>query len=903
METSEFNLHDAAPRAGRLTLFFLSILCLAVFSGCGSGAGGVVPPPPSPTLQSIAVSPQTMTLTAGLTQQYTATGTFSDGSSAQLGAASWATSNTALATASQSGLVTALKQGMVTVTATMGTVSGSAQLTVAPPIPKSFAISPATAKILIGSAPTKLSAILTFTDGSTTDVSSSATWTNANSFTATVDGTGNVTPVRLGATQVTAKDGTFSATAGVIVVAAPRYLYFTGEAASLASKAIIDSSSGVPHMAGFIPTGVVNGNFPCPTTDPLNQFLYVGSSDTANQLPAGTVQIYSIDPASGNLSALAGSPFAFDPGGGCIDFEPTGKFGYATVGVNSTTLLLTYTRDSITGGLTLTNSMNLGGVPFREAIDPLGQYLYVDIFTNNFGSAAALGFSIDATAGALTAIPGASFALSNVSGTFTFHPSGNFVFMANTNGASIDTYSVSRATGALSPASTIATCINPTPLRFSPDGSFAYSTCSENSSHVFAPSVESFSVGANGVLTHLSSQPVPKLASDLTVDPSGAFLYISTLTPSIFESAVGANGQAGPVVTIGAQSNPSQNTVVIGGSAPVKYTPLTAYITSSGDNTLSTYSLNSDGTLTLLQAPPMSTPASPFSLSLSPSGTNLVYASGVSSANISIVPLSSAGLTSSTQTLTTFGTPGGAVIDPAGQFAFEINSTDHTIHAYAPGTGNVWFSTGQDTPTSIGTGPIAMDPTGLLVFVANAGSGSVSVYQNFGLSSELLATAGSPFSVCTQPLFMAADPFKPFLYVACSDQTLRVMSVNYQNGGALTQAASVQLGALPTGLTVTANGNFVYASEGAGVSAFSVNATSGALTSVPQNPTISLANITGVYAEPSGRFLYVTTGSPSVPGAVFGFSVNADGTLTSISAQPLATPKLPTSMVFLDSIH
>jgi 6-phosphogluconolactonase (cycloisomerase 2 family) len=656
-------------------------------------------------------------------------------------------------------------------------------------------------------------------------------------------------------------------------------------------------------MAGFIPTGVIAGNFPCLTTDPLNQFLYVGSWDSANELPAGEVQIYSIDPASGNLSALAGSPFAFNPGGGCIDFEPTGKFGYATVGVNSTTLLLTYLRNSITGGLTLLDSENLGGVPFREAIDPLGQYLYVDIFTNNFGSAAALGFSIDATSGALTPVPGASFALSNASGTFTFYPSGNFLFMANTNGASIDTYSVSRATGALTPTSTIATCINPTPLRFSPDGTFAYSTCSENSAHAVAPTVESFSVGATGVLTHLSSQPVPQLASDITVHPSGAFLYISTTTAFVFESALGANGQAGPIVTIGAQANPSQNTVVIGGATPVRYTPLTAYITSSGDNTLSTYSVNSDGTLTALQtSPPMPTAASPFSLSLWPWGTDLVFASGASSANNSVVPLSSAGVASPTQTLTTFGRPGGAVMDPAGQFAFEINSTDHTIHAYASGGGN-WLATGQDTPTSIGTGPVVMDPAGFLVFVANAGSGSVSVYENFGLSTELQVTSGSPFSVCTQPLFMAVDPFKPLLYVACSDQTLRVMKVDYFNFGALTQAASVQLGGPPTGLTTAPNGNFVYASESSGVNAFSVNATTGTLTSVPVNPAISLANINGVYAEPSGKFLYVTTGSQTIPGAVFGFTVNSDGTLVSISAQPLATPKLPTSMTFLNSIH
>jgi hypothetical protein len=142
-----------------------------------------------------------MTVVAGLTQQYTATGTFSDGSSAQLSGVTWTTSNTAFATASPSGLVTTLLQGTVTVTAAIGAVSGTAQLAVGPPNPTSLAITPTSAKVVIGNAPKKLSAILTFSNGSTSDVSSSATWAVANSFTASVDASGNVAPLRIGSTQ------------------------------------------------------------------------------------------------------------------------------------------------------------------------------------------------------------------------------------------------------------------------------------------------------------------------------------------------------------------------------------------------------------------------------------------------------------------------------------------------------------------------------------------------------------------------------------------------------------------------------------------------------------------------------------------------------------------------------
>jgi hypothetical protein len=87
------------------------------------------------------------------------------------------------------------------------------------------------------------------------------------------------------------------------------------------------------------------------------------------------------------------------------------------------------------------------------------------------------------------------------------------------------------------------------------------------------------------------------------------------------------------------------------------------------------------------------------------------------------------------------------------------------------------------------------------------------------------------------------------------------------------------------------------------VKAFSVNAQTGAPTAVTSNPAITLANITGLYAEPAGQFLYITTGAQNVPGAVFAYSINADGTLTAVSALPVATPKLPSSMVFLDDIR
>lgn len=915
--TSDVTLATIGPTGLLTALKQGAVTVSASFSAMTGGAPLTVGPP---NLMSLSVSPQNTTVAAGLTQQFTATGSFSDGSSQALSTVTWLTSDETVATADAAGLVTTLKQGTVTITAASGSITNTAALNVGPAIPMALNIVPANSKVVIGaSTSTKLSAILTYSDSSTTDVSNVATWSNTNSFTASIDSSGNVTPLHTGYTGISATNGTFTANTGFTVIAEPRYLYFTNGAGRLASKAIIDSNSGQPRMAGYIPTGANNdATFPCPTTDPSNKFLYVGSAVSNGQSLSGELQGYSLDPVSGGLTPLTGSPFPQTAPVGCIDFEPTGEFAFAANNVNSSTYLLTHSQDANTGELTLVNSTNLPGAPTRAAIDPLGQYLYVGASSDGFSTTFGLGYSINSSTGTLTPISGSPFTLSNLGGTFTFHPNGNYLFMANSNGQSIDTYCVVRATGMLTFAGTIATCINPTPVRFSPDGNFAYSTCSMDVSHdPGSASLESFAVGSNGLLTHLGSVPLATVASDLSVDPSGQFLCVSTTTPYMYLSAIGTDGVAKALRRVGTQPDPSLSTVVVGGASPVKLTPQNAYITSIAGSSLLTYGVNSEGTLTAPQS--TATPLSPSSLSLWPWGSDLAAASNTTGVNLMIFPLSSGtDLPGSGQILNFATTAGGVAIDPSGQFAFETDSTNGVVYAFQE-FGTTWALSINPTtpptnyfPAGAGAGPVVVDPSGLLVYVANQIDNSISAYQYWGTSAELFESTGlyvspypngSPFALGAEPLQLTIDPNEAFLYVLCGDSTLRVFAIDYISGGHIAQVASVQLTGMPSGLTAEPTGHFVYTSDTTGVKAFSVNPQTGALTSVPLNPAITLANITGMYAEPAGQFLYITTGAQNVPGAVLAYSINADGTLTAVSALPVATPNLPWSMVFFDDIR
>jgi 6-phosphogluconolactonase (cycloisomerase 2 family) len=870
------------------------------------------------SLQSITVMASNPSIAAGLTQQFAASGTFSDGSSKPLVTANWSTSDPTLATITSTGLLTTFKTGMVTVTAVSGSVTGNAPFHIDPPTPTGLAISPASSSVLIGSGqPSKLSAILSFTDQSTQDISGQVTWGSVNPFTASIDVVGNVTTIHTGYTQITAANGSFSAAADFTVIAMPRFLYVPTDAGHLVSRTTVDASTGQLRMAGYTTSASNNEAAPCPTTDPSGQFLYVGSFLNSVS-PTGEIQVYGIDQITGSLASVTGSPFAVADPIACIQFEPTGKFGYATSVIDGTTHLVTFSRDANSGMLTQTNSISLNSTALAVAIDPIGKYLFAAtiVFANPTSTAAqAYGYTINASTGALTPIAGTPFQLPNVTGTFSWHPSGNFLFMANSNGQSIDSYSVDRTTGKLSFGSSTATCINPTNVRFSPNGKFAYTACSMDVAHdANSASVETFAVGANGGLTHIGTAPASDVPSDLSIDPSGQFLYLGSNSPYVDSFQIGVDGVAKSAFRQGIQSNPGPTVAIIGGSSSVKYTPKDAYITSTVDNTLSAYSVNADGTF----APtPQSVPTqvSPFSLSMAPWGSNLLLASsGASNATLEAYPLTPAGVPGTPVSFGNATSAGGVVIDPSEQWAFETDSANNVVSTFKR-IGANWsllsYLVNGSTVTTFATGaapgPMAIDASGRFLYVANQGANSISAYQYFGTSPELIESAGSfvlpfvdgsPFAIGAKPIALTTNSSDTFLYVVCDDKTLRVYEINYFSGGHIAKIAQVNLSAQPVAVAALPTGRFVYTADSGSVSAFSVNGASGALTPITLNPTIQLAQIVGLYAEPSGKFLYITTST-----GVFGYAINADGTLSAASGSPVATSNHPSSISFSVNIQ
>ena len=93
--------------------------------------GRCAQPGPPPTLTSIAVTPANPTVLTGATQQFTATGTYSDGSTQNITSqVSWNSSTSAVATINASGLASGVSAGSTTISATQSGVTGLTTLTV-----------------------------------------------------------------------------------------------------------------------------------------------------------------------------------------------------------------------------------------------------------------------------------------------------------------------------------------------------------------------------------------------------------------------------------------------------------------------------------------------------------------------------------------------------------------------------------------------------------------------------------------------------------------------------------------------------------------------------------------------------------------------------------------------------
>jgi hypothetical protein len=176
-------------------------------------------------LQSIAITPTIPSVQVGETLQFTATGTFSDGTVVDVtDTAGWYSSNTVVATILLAGgLATGVTIGTSTITAMMNGITQTVTLSVvaAGPTLSYITVTPAVPNSLTVGGTQQFMATGTYSDGSTQNLTSQVTWESANPGVATINSAGLASAVAAGTTVITAELYPVSSTPVTLSVASP----------------------------------------------------------------------------------------------------------------------------------------------------------------------------------------------------------------------------------------------------------------------------------------------------------------------------------------------------------------------------------------------------------------------------------------------------------------------------------------------------------------------------------------------------------------------------------------------------------------------------------------------------------------------------------------------------------
>ncbi len=295
------SISNAAGSQGLATANLVGTSVITAQSGTVTGTATMTVT--AATLVSIAVSPASASVALGRTQQFTATGTYTDLTNADVTAeVTWTTGTVATATISNAagsrGLATSAAQGSTTVVATAGAVSGSSALTVT--AAELVSISLTAASVTVGGT-TQLTATGHYTDTSSQDVTSQVTWATGDSSVATVSNAagsqGRVTGVNAGTANISATQGAVTSSATVTVTAA-----------TLVSIAVtpLNPSVAKGHTQQLVATGTYSDS----TTQPLTTQVTWASSTAAATVDVGGLATAVTEGASvisATLGAVSGS--------------------------------------------------------------------------------------------------------------------------------------------------------------------------------------------------------------------------------------------------------------------------------------------------------------------------------------------------------------------------------------------------------------------------------------------------------------------------------------------------------------------------------------------------------------------------------------------------------------------
>ncbi len=242
-------------RGGPALIVAVPVLALALVVACGGASDVPTEPPEPPVATTLNISPGAADLSSfGETLQLTAAVLDQNGGPMAGASVSWAIDDDAVATVTAGGLVTAVQNGSATVTATSGSASGSATVTVVQR-PAGIEVSPAADTLFAVGDSLQLTAEPLDANGNSVQ-DAAIEWSSEDDAVATVDSDGLVTAAGNGTANITAAaEGASGAAAitvsqvivGMDVAPAAATLFSLGDTLRLAAVGV--DANGYPGPA------------------------------------------------------------------------------------------------------------------------------------------------------------------------------------------------------------------------------------------------------------------------------------------------------------------------------------------------------------------------------------------------------------------------------------------------------------------------------------------------------------------------------------------------------------------------------------------------------------------------------------------------------------------------------
>jgi 6-phosphogluconolactonase (cycloisomerase 2 family) len=653
----------------------VSLACLIVLAACSSG---------SPTLRYVAITPQTASIAVATTQQFTAQAFYSDGTTKDATMlATWASSNTSVATITPAGLATAgTTAGSSTISATYLGASATAALTVTQPY-TAIVVSCTPASVALG-----LTSNCTATGNpGAVDISTSVSWSSSSPTVATIPMSAPASPavatgVLQGSTNISATLGALTSNNFSLTVTGPvanglTVTPGTPTAAKgntvpfIATEHFSDGTSGHPL------TGTVTWQSATTTVATIVSTSINGSASATVLASSGSSVITATEGTlTGTATLTAAAPVAHYAYVGNINDNNISGFSVTASSATLTPLAAS------TG-----NPWTCATGPQQVIVHPSGKYLYALCAMGASATTATTFDILDPTTGALstpTSTPASGFSFSSTVGTGAYNkgvidPTGQFLFVLdfNTTTKAVAGYTINQADGSVSTTAinSLATGDAPTDIMIAQNatGTYLYVSNSGLGTAGSPASVSGYSIDATGTLTALNSgTPFPNGVSNVTsfglygtVDPSSSFLYVVNTAPDndVTVFSVAANGTLSPIT--------GSPFVITGATslASVAVDPTDKYLYAVDSNAptgnVYAYNIVTGGGISATPAitgSPFATGLTPVGISIDPSGTFLAVVNNATPSTISLFKLAP-----STGVLTP-GSPATATVGNVAQY-------------------------------------------------------------------------------------------------------------------------------------------------------------------------------------------------------------------------------------------